>query len=192
MSKKFPGTLFLVVGNSGSGKDSIISGIIEAYPPYLKQIYAPKRFITRPPSNSENNVSITPEEFKKMDKKGEFAFKWQIYGLSYGIPIKIEDFLKKGHPVIINVSRSIVQKTREIYKNLKVVFIYVPLETTIKRLKDRGRERSELLEERIERAKTYQLFQEADIIIDNSGKLDSAINQCLKYIISVVSENQKR
>ncbi len=192
MSKKFIGTLFLVVGNSGSGKDSIISGVIKAYPPYLKQIYAPKRFITRPPSETEKNFSISPEEFKKMEKKGEFAFKWQIYGLSYGIPMKIEDFLKKGHPVIINVSRSIVKKTREIYKNLKVIFIYVPLETTIKRLKDRGRERSELLEERIERAKTYQLFQEADIIIDNSGKLDSAINKCLKYIISVISENQKR
>ncbi len=190
MSKKFTGTLFLVVGNSGSGKDSIISGVLEAYPSYLKQIYAPKRFITRPPSETEKNFSISPEEFKKMENKGEFAFKWQIYRLSYGIPITIEDFLKEGHPVIVNVSRSIVKKTRDIYKNLKVIFIYVPLETTIKRLKDRGREGSELLEERIERAKSYQLFQEADIIIDNSGKLDSAINQCLKYIISVVSENQ--
>jgi len=190
MIKNFLGTLFLIVGNSGSGKDSIISGVIKAYPPYLKQIYAPKRFITRPPSETEKNFSISPEDFKKMDKKGMFAFKWQIYGLSYGIPIKIEDFLKDGHPVIINVSRSILKKTREIYKNLKIVFIYVPLETTIKRLKVRGRERSELLEERIERAKGYQLFPEADLIIDNSGKLDDAINQCLNYIISIVSEKQ--
>lgn len=192
MAKMFPGPLFLVVGNSGSGKDSIITGIIKAYPSRLKRIYAPKRFITRPPSKTEKNITITIEEFQKMEEKGTFALTWHIYKLYYGIPIEIEDWLKEGNPVLLNVSRTIVEKARKIYENLKVVFIYVPLEITVDRLKDRGRETLGLLQERIERAKNNQLFPEADLVIDNSGKLDDAINQCLDFIISVVSENQKR
>jgi len=110
--KNFPGFLFLLTGNSGSGKDSIISGVTQNYPSHLKQIYIPKRFITRPPSEFERNISITPEEFKEIEKKGDFALKWHIYDLDYGIPIEIEKWLEKGHPVIINVSRTIVEEAR--------------------------------------------------------------------------------
>jgi len=184
MARNFHGTLFLIVGNSGSGKDSIISGVISKYPSNLKQIYAPKRYITRPPSKFEKNISITPEEFKKMEINGKFALKWNIYGLNYGILIEIEDILNKGHPVIINISRTIVKQAREKYKNVKVIFIEVPFEITLQRIKDRKRETEDLLKERIERAKKNQKFPEADFCIDNTGVLDDAINELLDYIMN--------
>ena len=64
--KNFSGILFLIVGNSGSGKDSIISGIIKENRSKLIKIYNPKRYITRTSSNSENNLSISSKEFDKM------------------------------------------------------------------------------------------------------------------------------
>lgn len=192
MTKNFLGTLFLVVGNSGSGKDSIISGVVDKYSPGLTQIYVPKRYITRPASDTEKNISITPERFKEMQGKDQFALRWHIYNLDYGIPIEIDYWLNKGTSVIINVSRKIVKEAKEIYANIKVVFIYVPLEITIKRLKKRAREDSELLKERIERAKNNQLFPEADFTIDNSGKLDAAINQFLDYLVSCTNKKLKR
>ncbi len=183
--------LFLVVGNSGSGKDSIISGLAQNYPSHLKQIYIPKRFITRHPSEFEKNISITSEEFKKMDKKGNFALKWHIYDLDYGIPLEIENYLKNGHPVIINVSRTIVNEARERYKNIKVISIEVPFEITLQRIKNRKREDEGLLEERIVRARKMQKFPEADYIIDNSGDLDYAINEALNYILRVINEKEE-
>lgn len=191
MARNFHGTLFLIVGNSGSGKDSIISGVINKYPSNLKQIYAPKRYITRPPSKFEKNISITPEEFKKMEINGKFALKWNIYGLNYGILTEIENFLNKGHPVIINVSRTIVKQAREMYKNVKVIFIEVPFEITLQRIKDRKRETEDLLKERIERAKKNQKFPEADFCIDNTGDLDDAINELLDYIINIMNKMEK-
>jgi len=191
MARNFHGTLFLIVGNSGSGKDSIISGVISKYPSNLKQIYAPKRYITRPPSKFEKNISITPEEFKKMEINGKLALKWNIYGLNYGIPIELERFLKKGHPVIINVSRTIVKQAREKYKNIRVIFIEVPFEITLQRIKDRKRETEDLLKERIERAKKNQKFPEADFCIDNTGDLDDAINELLDYIINIMNKMEK-
>ncbi len=190
MTKDFSGVLFLVVGNSGAGKDSIISGVVNKYPSNLKKVYAPKRYITRPPSETEKNISISTLDFKKMEKDGKYALKWHIYSLDYGIHIEIEDWLKNGHPVIINVSRTVVNEVKEKYKNVKVVFIDVPFEITFQRIKDRKRESEELLNERIERAKNNQKFPEADFIIDNSGKLDDAINQCLNYILKIMNEKK--
>jgi ribose 1,5-bisphosphokinase len=188
--KDFLGTLFLIIGNSGSGKDSIISGVINKYPSNLKKIHAPKRYITRESSEFEKNIAITAENFKEMEEQGKFALSWRIYGLSYGIPIEIEDYLEKGHPVIINVSRNIVKQAKKRYKNIKVVFIEVPLEITLQRIKDRKRESKELLKERIERARKNQKFPEADFTIDNSGRLDDAINYFLTYLVKITEQKK--
>ncbi|MHA1987024.1 MAG: hypothetical protein ACW98D_10325 [Promethearchaeota archaeon] len=191
MTTNFLGVLFLIVGNSGSGKDSIISGIIKEYPSDLKQIYAPKRYITRTPSKFETNISVTLKEFKELEEKGQFALKWHIYELDYGIPIEIEKWLEKGHPVIINVSRTIIKEARLKYHNVKVIFVDVPFEITYQRINDRKREIDDLLKKRIERARENQKFPDADFVVDNSGDLSNAITQCLNYLIQVVRLKSK-
>ena len=190
MKKKFPGILFLVVGNSGSGKDSIISGALERYPRDLKEIKLARRYITRPPSEFEDNYSITIDEYKAMEVQGKFALKWKIYGLNYGVPIEIDEWLNKGHFVIVNVSRMIINEARETYENLKVVFIEVPLEITIKRIKDRGRESGQLLQERMQRAEKNQKFPGADFVVNNSGELETAIDQFLSCLINCAKNSE--
>ena len=190
MKKDFPGTLFLVIGNSGSGKDSIMTGAMDKFPPDLKKPFLTKRYITRPPSEFEDNYTITPERFKEMEKQGKFALEWHIYHLDYGVPIEIDEWLIKGHPVFVNVSRTVVHEARELYENIKVIFIEVPFEITLERVKDRGREKGELLHERIERAKTHQKFPDADFTVDNSGDLEDAIEQFLNYVVKVIKDNR--
>ncbi len=186
MIKNFPGILVLVVGNSGSGKDSIISEVVRRFPSNLKEIHLTQRYITRPSSETEDNIAITPEVFKEMSRQKKFALEWHIYDLDYGVPIDIDDWLKKGHPVIVNVSRTIVKKARSIYRNILVVFISVPFDITLKRVKERARESGKLLQDRIQRAKENQTFPEADFIVDNSGELEIAIDQFLNYLVRVV------
>jgi ribose 1,5-bisphosphokinase len=191
MKKDFDGILFLVVGNSGSGKDTLIRAVMERYPPDRKQILTPKRYITRKPSETESNISITPKKYRNLSQEGEFALEWDIYGLSYGIPAIIDDWLHSGHPVIINVSRKIIQEARTKYNKVKVIFIDVPLEISIKRLKDRGRETGNRLNERIERARTHQTYEAADFIVDNSGVLENAVNELLNYILTCINQKMK-
>jgi len=188
--KSFPGTLFLVVGNSGSGKDSMISGVVQRYPKNLKEIFVPKRFITRKASEFEDNIYITPKKFREMEEQGKFALKWHIYGLDYGVSVEIDEWLKKGHPVIVNVSRMIIEEARDTYEKRMVVFIEVPFELTMNRIKDRGRENEEGLKKRIERAKTHQNLPEADFVVNNSGRLDDAIEQFLHIVMKVVEKNK--
>ncbi|TET01923.1 MAG: phosphonate metabolism protein/1,5-bisphosphokinase (PRPP-forming) PhnN [Promethearchaeota archaeon] len=186
MIKNFPGLLVLVVGNSGSGKDSIISGVVKRFPSDLKEIHLTQRYITRPASETEDNIAITPEIFKEMSLQKKFAFEWHIYDLDYGVPIDIDDWLKKGHPVLVNVSRTIVKKARSIYRKILVVFIKVPFEITFQRIKERDRESGKQLQQRIQRAKDNQTFPDADFVVDNSGELEIAIDQFLSYLIRVV------
>ena len=175
--------MFLVVGNSGSGKDSIISGVIKKYSSNFKKIHRSKRYITRSASEFEDNLSINGKEFKEMKKQGKFALNWEIYGLQYGVPIEIDEWLENGHDVIVNASRTIINEARALYENLKVVFIEVPLKITIERIKSRGREFGKSLEERIQRAKNNQKLVNADFVVNNSGKLEDAIDEFIAYLL---------
>ena len=189
--KNYSGLLILIIGNSGSGKDSIMRGVKERYPSDLKSLYLTQRYITRPYSDTEDYIAIKPEDFKKLSLQGELVLEWHIYGLDYGIPIEIDDWLKRGHPVLVNVSRSIVKKARRIYQNILVVFIDVPFEITLKRVKERARESGIRLEERILRAKQHQDIPDADFIVDNSGELEDAITKFLNYLLTAVKAKGK-
>ncbi len=186
LKKNYNGILFLITGNSSSGKDTIISGVIRKYSLKKTKLIQARRYVTRPTSETENNFSISVQEFEKMEKKGRFSLSWRIYGLCYGVPIEIEKYLEKGHSVIVNVSRMIINEARDKYKNVKVVFIKVPLEITISRLRDRGRESEVLIQQRIARAKTHQTLEDADLIVDNSGDKENGINQLLSYITKII------
>jgi len=189
--KNYPGSLILVVGNSGSGKDSIMKGVKNKFASDKRSLYLSQRYITRPSSDTEDNIAISPEEFRKISLKGMFALEWHIYGLDYGIPIEIDDWLEKGDIVLVNVSRSIVKEARDIYQNIKVVFVEVPFDITLKRIKERARESREGLEMRIQRAKKNQTFPDADFIVDNSGDLEDAINKLLDYILITIQTKKK-
>ena len=120
-----------------------------------------------------------------------FGLKWHIYELDYGIPKDIEEYLEKGHPVMINVSRTIVEEARKKYENIKVIFIMVPFEITYQRIMDRRRESEDLLKQRIERARKNQKFPEADFIVDNSGELDDAISTFLNYLLKIINKKEE-
>ena len=80
------GTLFLVVGPSGAGKDSLIDGA-RAELAGRRDIVFASRVITRPPkSGDEDNLFATPEEFAAMQATGAFMLHWEAHGLFYGIP----------------------------------------------------------------------------------------------------------
>ncbi len=179
--------LFFVVGNSGSGKDTLIQEVIEMYPKELKSIKIPVRVITRPPSpETEDYESIDEETFLKWKDEGKFALTWYIYGLHYGIRSEILEWMLNGHPVIINVSRKIIESARKKFESLKVIFVHVPFEITSARIKERGREDEQAMKARLERARKNQNLPSADFVVDNSGDLKTAAKTMLDYILSVL------
>jgi ribose 1,5-bisphosphokinase len=181
--------LFFIVGNSGSGKDSLVQEVIRLYPENHKEIKIPIRVITRPPSpETEDYESVNEKTFLQWEKEGKFALTWYIYGLYYGVRNDILEWMKQGHPVIINVSRLIIESSRKRFPNLRVVFVQVPFEITAARIRERGREEKEAMQARLDRARKNQTLPDADFVVDNSGDLEIAAKLLLEYILSEVKK----
>ena len=113
---------------------------------------------------------------------------WNSYGMDYGIGKEIIRWISEGIHVMANVSRNVIPEARKKISSVKVIFIYVPLEMTISRLKGRKREseNSEQIKMRILRAKENQNWPDADFIIENTGPLDQSVLLLYKYMLCAV------
>ncbi len=182
------GQLFLIVGNSGSGKDALLKEVVKRWPPSVSPIRIPQRTITRPTHDSEPFTSVTPEEFAALKQRGEFCLTWHVYDTDYGVPAAILDWLDEGISVIVNVSRDIIPQARQLVKDLKVIFVAVPLEISLQRMSARRRESANDpgFQQRMARAEANQTLAEADFVVDNSVPLDEAAKKLFNYLISFI------
>ena len=176
--------LFLLVGNSGSGKDALIREVLARWSAQLPPLMAPRRYITRPAHPSEPYLALTGSRFDGMRQRGCFCLSWHAYGLDYALPFKVHAYLGRGWPVLANVSRRIIPQARSRFERLKVVFVHVPLAVTLDRMRRRGREDSHSREfrQRILRAERNPHLAEADLVLDNSGAIDTAAVRLRDYI----------
>ena len=135
-----PGTLFLVVGPSGAGKDTLLDGAREALRDHPSFIFA-RRLITRPAdAGGEAHEAATPDEFAARRARGELLLWWQAHGLEYGLSRKLEDDLNADRNVLANVSRGVLLDAAERFPDATIIEIDAPPEVRAKRLAARGRE----------------------------------------------------
>ena len=180
------GRLFLIVGNSGSGKDALLTEVLARWPASVNPIRIPQRYITRPAHDYEHSISVTAREFGDFERKNKFWLTWHVYNTDYGIPTIVLEWLRRRQDVAINVSREIIPRARRIIPDLKVIFVSVPLEITLQRMRSRRREaeNQQSFQRRLHRAEANQTLKDADIIIDNSGSLDVSANKLLSYLFT--------
>lgn len=169
-----PGRLVLVVGPSGAGKDSILAGA-KARCAKDPMVIFPRRVVTRPATADEDHVSVSQSGFDEALRSGAFALWWEAHGLNYALPISIDTDIGCGRTVVCNASRGVVDGSRSRYRHMTSVLITARADLLAARLEARSRDSDGLLAERIERNARYAGFV-ADIVIDNSGALEEAVN----------------
>lgn len=183
------GQLFLIVGNSGSGKDSLLKEVLKRWPASARPLRIPQRYITRPAHGSEPFISVTPEEFADLNRRGKFCLTWHVYDTDYGVPKMIFNWLDQGVSVIVNVSRKIIPQARQLIPDLKVIFVSVPLDVTLQRIIDRNRESEDGpgFQQRLARARENQALADADFVVDNSVPLEEAAEKLAGYLLSLTN-----
>ncbi|MBB4232528.1 phosphonate metabolism protein/1,5-bisphosphokinase (PRPP-forming) PhnN [Rhizobium mongolense] len=162
------GTLVLVVGPSGSGKDTLLKLANDALADDERFRFV-RRIITRPATENEENISVSEEQFQQGLEDGQFAVHWRAHGLFYGFPTLIDDWLMSGRIVVANGSRSILAQALAKYSCLKIVSIVVPPELLAQRLNRRGREGSDAVAERLRRGASFNLSRFSVDEVDNTG-----------------------
>jgi ribose 1,5-bisphosphokinase len=173
-----PGRLILVVGPSGAGKDTLL-GLAKAACSEDSNIIFPRRVVTREASSSEDNEPLSSSAFRETVARGDFAIHWEAHGHSYGLRRGIEDHVRAGRTVVINVSRTIVDAARRTYADVKVISITAPPAVLAERLALRARNSDGQLTQRLGRIVAETV---TDITIVNVGSPEDHARQLVRII----------
>lgn len=175
-----PGRLILVVGPSGAGKDTLL-GLAKVACANDSDIVFPRRVVTRAASPSEDNDQLTPETFGEGLAQGRFAVHWEAHSHRYALPLTINEHIRCGRTVVINVSRTIIDVMRGAYADVVVVSITAPPEILASRLAARGRTSDGKIENRLGRA-VDGASTVPDVTIVNMGSAEDHARQLVQVI----------
>lgn len=167
------GPVIAVVGPSGAGKDSVMSGLAVASP----GLRIMRRVITRAPeAGGEDYQAVTGAEFDALLRADVFALHWDAHGLRYGIPRDIERLRQGADGVLVNLSRGVLLQAQEVFGDFRVISVTARPEVLADRLAGRGRESRAEVQLRLARAvKPLPEGLRQVFSIDNSGDLSAAV-----------------
>jgi len=143
-------------------------------------MFFPVRVVTRSAEDGGEIIeAISPEAFASRECAGDFALSWHAHGLAYGVPVAAAEALAAGRDVLVNVSRSVVDRAREQFPPCRVLVVTATHALLATRLAARGGETAAEIAGRLVRA-DYARPQGPDVtVIDNGGDLRQAIDAFL-------------
>jgi phosphonate metabolism protein PhnN/1,5-bisphosphokinase (PRPP-forming) len=168
------GTLVLVVGPSGAGKDSLIAWCRAQFAGDASVVF-PRRLITRNVTEgTEDHDTASDAAYADLVAKGDFALHWRAHGLGYGIPASIAGDLAAGRSVVVNVSRAVLDEARRKFPPVAIVSVTVPPALLAERLRHRRRESEVEIAGRLARGEAHAVSGPDVVALDNSGSIDVA------------------
>ncbi|PVB60979.1 phosphonate metabolism protein/1,5-bisphosphokinase (PRPP-forming) PhnN [Labrenzia sp. 011] len=183
------GTLFLVVGPSGVGKDTLLDGAKEALRDSWFFRFC-QRYITRDPDKGgEDYLAVGAETFQKLVEEKSFFHHWDAHGLRYGIPADIRSDLEAGRHVVVNVSRLELPSLARLWSKCVILSIEASPEVIAERLLDRGRETRAEIESRIARSAAIPDGETPVIRIRNDHSQADGIAALTQAIIGAAGQH---
>lgn len=171
------GTLVLVVGPSGAGKDTLIDAA-RAELSGDRRFFFPRRAVTRTAMvELEDHDSVEPAEFSRQKQRGAYALDWEAHGLCYGVPASIDAALVAGQVVVVNTSRRVISRAIEKYPDCRVLHVTADPAVRAARLTGRGRESVGQVAARLQREGASLPAGATVVEIDNSGALPDGIGR---------------
>jgi ribose 1,5-bisphosphokinase len=162
------GAFVAVIGPSGAGKDTLLSGARAALAKDDRFVFV-RRVITRPSGVHEDHDSVSEARFAEMEAAGAFALTWRAHGLAYGVPASTSAAVADGAFAVCNLSRAAVADARRSFARVVTVLVTAPEEALAARLLARGREDSAAVAQRIRREAGVSLGVAADCVVSNDG-----------------------
>ena len=179
------GLLVVLSGPSGVGKGTVRKALFQMEGHNLTYSVS---MTTRSPREGEVEGSdyyfVSREEFEQRIKDGKMLEYAEFVKNYYGTPLEeVENRLAEGHEVILEIEVQGALQVREKMKDAVFVFIAPPsIDALYKRLKRRGTEPEEVIQERIEKAKReLGLAYKYDYIVVNDE-----VNNAADRIMAII------
>lgn len=174
------GTIIVISAPSGSGKGSVINGLLKND---SKNRWLSVSTTSRPIRDNdipgETYNFVTKEEFEQKIEEGYFLEYTNYVGNYYGTPKEfIADKVNSGIDVILEVEIEGANNIKKLIPEALFIFIMPPsLKEMVKRLKKRGTDSKEKILERFHRAyKEVNEVTKYNYVVVNDN-LDDAINK---------------
>lgn len=177
---KYPGTLALIVGTSGSGKGVLMKRAKQVHPEIIFPVSCTTRSMRPGEVEGESYYFISEEEFDRRIEAGDFL-EWAPYGgYRYGtLKYEILPALESGKLVMREMEVQGVRHARTLLPPGTIVIIYIhagPWEHLERRIRGRAPIQDAELAARRHRYEDEQSFKaEADFVVNNpDGKFKEA------------------
>lgn len=188
------GLLIVLSGPSGVGKGTVRKALFESEGHNFTYSIS---MTTRQPRagevDGEDYYFVTKEEFEKRIKDGKFLEYAEFVGNYYGTPIdKVEENIAAGKEVVLEIEVEGARQVKQKMSDAVFIFIAPPsFKALHDRLKTRGTERQEVIEERLAKAKReLRLMNDYDYIVIND-EVNNAADR-IRAIIRAEHASTKR
>lgn len=180
------GTLVIVVGPSGVGKDTLLSGAREALANDASIVFRKRDVVRGTGANTPNETDIDPETYAGRKAAGSYILAWRAHGLSYGVAADIQQDLVKGRTVVISASRAVLGEARRRFSSIRILSIRATHEILAARLRARGREDADDMARRLARAELFRVAGADVTTIDNNG----AVGDGVAALVAAIRDGQ--
>ncbi len=189
------GSVFILSGPSGSGKDTILKEILERRPDLFFSISSITREKRKGETDGEKYHFISREEFEEGLENNAFLEYNKYLDNYYGTPkAPVETHIAAGTDVLIEVDVNGARSIREKIPDAVSIFVMPPsFEVLKQRLSGRGTETEAQIEKRLNAAlEEIRRAEEYDYVVVNDA-LSTAVSDTLSVLSAakLTLSNQK-
>lgn len=176
------GTLLVVSGPSGSGKGTILQGLMEQEKNAVFSVSATTRAPRPGEIDGVHYFFISEEKFQKMVDQDEFLEYADVFGMNkYGTPrAYVEQQLGQGKDVVLDIDVVGALNVKKAMPEAVMVFVIPPTRAELeRRLRGRGTEGEEQIRRRLETAMTeVSKAKEYDYLVINDDLKEAVEQMC--------------
>jgi guanylate kinase len=184
------GRLIVLTGPSGVGKGTLLKALLARHPELYLSISATTRLPRAGEVDGVHYYFYTRDRFEATIAAGALLEWAEFAGNYYGTPIKpVQTQIDQGNSMILEIELAGARQVAKIFPTAVRIFILPPdLATLESRIRDRGTDAPEAIEQRLAQAKVEIAAQnEFDYQIVNDD-FETALDELDRLVISTTQD----